>query len=63
MSRARLVMRRRLPLRDWKYEIMVRPFLQCFFSLRDGEVFSKAPFVACAEVGRNGLGEVVVDVG
>ena len=29
----------------------------------DREVFSEAPFVACAEGGRNGLGEVVVDVG
>ena len=29
----------------------------------DREVFSEAPFVACAEAGRDGLGEVVVDVG
>ena len=33
MSSARLVMRKRLPLREWKYEMMVRPFCQCFFSL------------------------------
>ena len=34
MSGARLVMRKRLPLREWKYEIMVRPFCHCFFALR-----------------------------
>ena len=27
MSRARLVMRSRLPLSEWKYEMIVRPFL------------------------------------
>ena len=34
MSSARLVMRERLPLREWKYEIMVRPFCHCVTSLR-----------------------------
>ena len=34
VSSAPLVMRKRLPLRDWKYEIIVRPLVQCFFSLR-----------------------------
>ena len=34
VSSARLVMRKRLPLREWKYEIIVRPLFQCFFSFR-----------------------------
>ena len=51
VSSARLVMRRRLPLRDWKYDMMVRPFCHCFFFFEvddvvgDREIFSESPFV------------------
>ena len=39
-----LVMRKRLPLREWKYEMMVRPFSNTW----DCEIFPESPFVSGA---------------